>query len=611
MRRLVLLLVFGSSLCSAQTITALADSGAVSDTLFLRVVIPGEDTVRVDTPRYRVGASTSPSARAFIGDKEVTVYPTGAFVGLVPLPVGESTLRLLVRDAAGDSLWRDFVFIRSEPLKTSSRDTLTIDEDMMEPAQDLWLREGDVLEVRFKGSPGYEASFSIDGVESGIPMMELPASETRGIEGIYVGRYVMKEDDETTDGAVEFTLRKSFWSSEDATAKGSVTIIPSGLPRVGLIQGERPYLNVGLGGDRLGGAKMGYIEPGVLVEIIGQQGRQYRVRLCESLDGWIPRRFVQLLPVATPLPRSLTGSISVEGYQSVDVVTVGLQKRLPYATDQTVGPATITVDVFGATSNTNWITHQLSAEGIKSVSWDQVGSDHYRLSIVLNSEQHWGYEIGYNAGSNLRIVIRRPPVIASPDSVLYGMLIAVDAGHGGESLGALGATGVQEKDMTLSMASLLDSVFTARGAAVVMVRANDTAISMSDRAQKIIDSRARLLVSIHCNSIGFTSDPEEVSGTATFYRYIGHQRLAETVFHKMIELDLNQFGVVGSFNFSLNALTQLPNVLVETAFLSNPTEEMKLLDISFRRAIAVKIADGVEEYLRMYGKKPAAVPAAP
>jgi N-acetylmuramoyl-L-alanine amidase len=50
----------------------------------------------------------------------------------------------------------------------------------------------------------------------------------------------------------------------------------------------------------------------------------------------------------------------------------------------------------------------------------------------------------------------------------------------------------------------------------------------------------------------------------------------------MLSLDLQKFAALGSFNFSLNSLTQLPNVLVKTAFLSNPEEEMLLLDDGFK-----------------------------
>jgi len=596
------LAVFITSVAAAQTDSLSTLSAGKSDSLYLRMVIPDHDTVRTPSPRYRIAASTNRSARAFINDKEVRVYPSGAFVSLLTLAVGENPVRVLVRAATGDSLVRDYIFVRPESPKPLPHDPALIDLESIEPSQDLWLGKDDIVEVRFKGSPGYKAYFDIEDVESGIPMTELASKEGNGGDGIYIGRYKVRERDEVRDQPIRVRLKTSFWSSEKAFSKGKVTILPQELPRVAIVAGRKPFLNAGLGEDRLGGAKLGYIQSGIRVQVTGKVGRQYRIRLSDEMIGWLPEDFVQLLPLDTPQPRSLTGSILVSGANGEDIVSLSLSQRLPYLTDQLVNPAAVVVDVFGATSNTNWITHQISARGIKNVSWDQVAAGHYRLTIALNYDQHWGYDVGYEQGSNLRIRIRRPPRIANQDSILAGLTIAVDAGHGGDNNGALGSTGVLEKDINLTVASHLDSLLKSRGARVVLTRSGDAPVGMLDRMDGVVNSKAHVLVSIHCNSIGETSDPEAVKGTSTYYRYVGYQPLANIMYDKMLELGLGQFGVVGSFNFTLSGPTQLPNVLVETAFLSNPEDEMKLLDDTFRQAIAGKIVEGLEAFVKRYGE---------
>ncbi|MEK6755595.1 MAG: N-acetylmuramoyl-L-alanine amidase [Bacteroidota bacterium] len=603
MPRLLFLAAFITSIAAAQTSNTPQLSSGKSDSLYLRVVIPDRDTIQTPSSRHRIAASTNPSARAFINGKEVKVYPSGAFVSLLTLVVGENPVRVLVESTTGDSLVKDYVFVRPEPSKPLPHEPAVIDPASVEPSQDRWLGKDDILEVRFKGSPGYEAYFDIEDVESGIPMTELTSKEGNGSDGIYIGRYKVKETDEVRDKPVRVRLKKSFWSSEKAYSKGKVTILPQELPRVAIVAGRKPFLNAGLGEDRLGGAKLGYIQGGIRVQVTGKVGRQYRIRLSDAMISWLPEEFAQLLPLDTPQPRSLTGSIVVSGTNGDDIVNVSLSQRLPYLTDQLINPAAVVVDVFGATSNTNWITHQLSARGIKSVSWDQVAAEHYRLTIALNYDQHWGYDVGYEQGSNLRIRIRRPPKIANQDSVLASLTIAVDAGHGGDNNGAFGSTGVLEKEINLTIASHLDSLLKSRGARVVMTRSADTPVGMLDRMDAVVNSRSHILVSIHCNSIGETSDPEAVKGTSTYYRYVGYQPLANIMYEKMLELGLSQFGVVGSFNFTLSGPTQLPNVLVETAFLSNPEDEMKLMDDGFRQAIAGKIVEGIEGFVKAYGSK--------
>jgi N-acetylmuramoyl-L-alanine amidase len=394
-----------------------------------------------------------------------------------------------------------------------------------------------------------------------------------------------------------FRLKKSFWTREKAESRAKVTIIPLELPRVAEVSGRRPFLNAGLGEDRLGGAKLGYIPAGVKVQITGKVGRQYRVRLSESLTGWLPEEFAQLLPPETPRPRSLVSSLSATGTDRQDVVAVSLTERLPFVSEQLLNPTGIAVDIFGATSNTNWITHHLSAEGVQSVTWDQVSEDQYRLLITVKYSQHWGYDIGYE-GTSLRIRINRPPRIDTTGSVLKNLVIAVDAGHGGDNQGAVGATALREMDVTLATAKHLQRMLLEKGARVVMTRTDNSGPGMLDRWEAALAGNAQILVSIHCNSIGANSDPEAVKGTSTYYRFIGFQPLAKIMYDKMLELGLAQFGLIGSFNFTLNAPTQFPNVLVETAFISNPEDEMKLMDDTLRTKMAAKMVEGLELFVR-------------
>jgi len=65
----------------------------------------------------------------------------------------------------------------------------------------------------------------------------------------------------------------------------------------------------------------------------------------------------------------------------------------------------------------------------------------------------------------------------------------------------------------------------------------------------------------------------------------------------MLELKLEEFGNVGSFNFGLNGPTDYPNCLVEVAFLSNPGDEKKVRNPAFRKAVAKKIVAGIKDWL--------------
>jgi N-acetylmuramoyl-L-alanine amidase len=66
----------------------------------------------------------------------------------------------------------------------------------------------------------------------------------------------------------------------------------------------------------------------------------------------------------------------------------------------------------------------------------------------------------------------------------------------------------------------------------------------------------------------------------------------------MLQLELNNYGNVGAFNFSLSGPTEYPNCLVEVAFLSNKEDEQKILDPRFHKAVAKKIYKGMKDWLK-------------
>jgi len=569
-----------------------------NDSLFLRVVLPEKDTVVYSASRHRIAASTNITSRAFINYKEAKVYASGAFVGMHFIASDTTQLHIAVFNEKGDSLYKDILFLK--PVLKKYPDGEIYIDNVSSPQEDMWLTAGDIVEIRMRGTPGQQPEFSIDGVESGIPMREITAKNGAGT-GSYIGQYKVLPNDNCVDALVEVRMRRNFFSSEKAIAKGKISIIQDSLPRVAELTGKRPFLNAGLGTDRLGGAKLGFLVEGVRILITGKVGAQYRVKLSDGMEAWLPQEYAQLLPMNTPLPSTLTGSISINGNDFEDVVRVGLGQKVPYTSEQVTDPMAIVVNIFGATSNTNWITHQLSAIGIQQVKSTQIGAEQFQLTILLKHKQHWGYDISYE-GSSMRIRVRRPPVVADSIRPLLKLTVAIDAGHGIGSEGAKGATGAIEKNVTLAIAKELNTQLQAKGINTIMTRETDDNVTMTDRADKVINGGVHLFVSVHCNSIGESSDPEQIKGTSTYYRYPGYKSLSDIMYKKMLTLGLTEWGVTGNFNFSLSGPTQFPNVLVETAFLSNPEDEMKLIDENFQKQIATKIIEGLEEFVRIYAK---------
>ena len=354
--------------------------------------------------------------------------------------------------------------------------------------------------------------------------------------------------------------------------------------------GKLTLLGYGLGEDRLGGAKMGYIDTGVLLKIVDSTRDQYLVKLSKNRTTYVGKADTRIDTSLKTKPFYLTNSWSVRGDSIYDYVSLSVDEKLPYKSWMEINPSKIMVEIYGVQSNTNWITQLRSAKEVKNISFNQIEDDVVQITIELKHQQHWGYTVGYR-GKSLSVRIRRQPKSLR----LKDMKIAVDAGHGGSNSGASGLTSkVLEKDYTIKFAQELEKRLKQKGADVIMTRTSDTNVIHTDRVLFVQKEMPDLLVSIHLNSSG----NKNAKGVSTYYKHIGFRQLTTKILARMLQLDLNEFGNIGHFNFVPNSPTDVPNVLVEVAFLSNEEDEKKIIDPKFHREVAKKIQLGIRDWLK-------------
>src|SRR5579863_8740998 len=360
--------------------------------------------------------------------------------------------------------------------------------------------------------------------------------------------------------------------------------------------GALPFMEYGIGDDRLGGAKIGFLDSNIIVRVVDSFSTDYKVRLSANHSAYIAKASLVLAgkEANRSLPHNphLSGNIKVYGDAESDYVAISMDDRYPYRSFQLLDPSRVVVDVFGITSNTNWIIQLKSAKEVRNTWYEQVEDDVFRVYIQLKHAQHWGYSLAYDsAGRKLVMRVRRQPPVLD----IRKLRVAIDAGHGGDNSGARGVnSNLLEKNLTILIAEQLRKTLKAAGVrSVFMTRTADTSLSMPERIAMLKTYDPQLLVSIHLNS----ANSDTVQGTSTYYRYIGFRPLSVAILNRMLTLGLKEFGNVGNFNFSLNGPTDYPNALVEVAFLSNPEDEKKILKPVFRKAVAQKIYLGIMDWL--------------
>lgn len=215
-----------------------------------------------------------------------------------------------------------------------------------------------------------------------------------------------------------------------------------------------------------------------------------------------------------------------------------------------------------------------------------------------------------------RITERALPTAASASA--DKPVIVLDAGHGGLDSGAVGPTGVLEKDINLSIVLTLRDMFEMSGFQVVLTRDED--ISIHDpgiegiRNQKLndMDNRLEIIQSypdsiflcIHQNNF---TDPQ-YSGAQMFYNNNNpkNRTLAQIMQNRFVQLQPSngrEIKLAGNELFLLKT-NKNPSLMIECGFLSNPDEEQNLSTWEYQQKVAFTIYGGVMEFLDVTTEKP-------
>jgi N-acetylmuramoyl-L-alanine amidase len=305
----------------------------------------------------------------------------------------------------------------------------------------------------------------------------------------------------------------------------------------------------------------------------------------------------------------------------------------------------------------------------RGINWEY---DTFTRAINLSKEFH---SINLKVGETLIIVDGRPQDLANPVDMYQGTVvvplkfkeryldtlfkeikptyagfphvpsrlknIVIDAGHGGSDPGAIGKTGLREKNINLDIAKRLSKLLRDQGVRVLMTRSSDRFISLSRRVDIANDSQAELFISIHSNAnrvkglkgleVYYVSPnlsdsrralsaaknlrlnldnsylaSDSLNLKATLWDMIYASSRAESItlardICRSIdhELETKVLGVKGANFYVLKGVT-MPAVLIEIGFLSNPKEEVLLKNSYYRQQITEAIAAGINNYARDY-----------
>ena len=265
-------------------------------------------------------------------------------------------------------------------------------------------------------------------------------------------------------------------------------------------------------------------------------------------------------------------------------------------------------------------------------------------SFALQPNDSYGYRVVVDLASAAPAVVTAPPAPARPEPAEKPIVIAIDAGHGGEDPGARSRRGLLEKDVSLALARRLATLVGHEpGLRPVLIRDGDYYVGLRERINKARDAQADLFISIHANSY---RDPS-VRGSAV---YVLSPKGASSEHALMLANRENMSDLIGgvdtaaSDNQTLAVLADIfqtsameashdaggrllesmsrvnplqkprvqqasflvlksasfPSVLVETAFLTNDRDERLLRDPAYHDRMARSMLEGIKGYFKSY-----------
>ncbi len=177
--------------------------------------------------------------------------------------------------------------------------------------------------------------------------------------------------------------------------------------------------------------------------------------------------------------------------------------------------------------------------------------------------------------------------------LLENKVIVIDAGHGGKDYGATGVNfDTIEKKLNLSIALILQNKLEATGAEVIMTRTTDKKISLQQRVDTSIYSNADAFISIHHN----TNPDYYLNGTITYYYSKDDKNLANLIHSELVKyISLNDLNTRHGDYFVIRENPN-PSIIIESAFISNYHDELKVNSTKYLENAAEGIFQGIIKY---------------
>ncbi|MBI5623962.1 MAG: N-acetylmuramoyl-L-alanine amidase [Elusimicrobia bacterium] len=558
-----------------------------------------------------VFGSARPSSGTFTLNGSTTALSLlGQFFQVLSVEPGTFTIRAELAAGGEVVTATRSVIVSPLPGPPLGREALVVPE---EPRADLILKPGDWVRVAAWAQPGGAMTFRLKGLTRDLPMVETPGPEPSVYfaeymkdapksGGYYVGACAVPAVDRPGVHEVEFSFKHPERGKARAEAPGRLEARPS-FWRVGQVSAKLAPTRSGADAGQL------YFFPqGTRLLLDGKAGGRWRARLTKTEEAWIDEKNVELKPEGTPPPAAKLETIVVRSTDTHATVEFTVGAFLPAVVSQE--GEVVKVSFYGAREHVNWVIYDEKDPFVREVRWRQENSEKASAFIHFRKgERLWGWSLR-RTGERFVLTLRRAPR-AGRRTVFEGLTVVLDPGHSGPDLAGVGPLATREQDVNLALARRVRDRLLAEKAAVVLTRESfDESVPLHRRTELAVEREGDVFLSLHFNAFPPGVDPRaEPQGFSMFHHQPQSLELSRELqlsYRDRLPLPSNGMRFA---DFHVIRLTEMPSVLLESAFIMLPEQEALIIDPKFQEKLSQAIVEGLWRFLRKNLREPAKRPA--
>lgn len=528
-----------------------------------------------------------------INGVKIPIYKNGAWLAYLPIEKGKFDFILEFNDGEKTYKAKRTILARGFNYK-EYENKYRFDSDYLFPTSDLEATSLDMVEFTVSGSPNRRVKLSLGDDFRGIDMQESSATK-----GVYKTVLAFNKGSLITKPArVSYVMYDSEGKERERVySNGKVRIVS---PQEAAVTARVRAENVRM---RPEAKPKGHILNTKLfgkVTVTGRINNLYRVALDGQNLGWLEKNYIELMPHSNP-PRNIAWEVACDGDKDKTVLTVKNTEKVSFKIDQTKNSFNITLFY---TQALNTVHTEVADEMIESLNYEITSDYTKKISAIYKPGQLlWGYSYKYDGNNLVFELYHRPSLFFTDKLPLRDLKILLDPGHSPKRTvpydGAVGPTGLLEYEANYKIALAAADALRAKGAIVLLTRAENEHLDLNERAEKIDELGAHMFISIHNNALPDFVDPFAKERGFSIYYYhpqdVGLAQALEKNFRHTVGLPSE--GVMEADFSVIRNSPQVPSVLIENAYMIIPYQEELLRQDRFISILADAITNGIIEYV--------------